>query len=629
MTLLQLSEYDPATIGGWDRTSRIEEFIRRHPQWKRNAARTHTSPARILRDFAVIPPSRRGHFTGELMTVRGELNHDHLEWRRNLLAECLTHAPDTPSVVGGSPTDGEEPVSAFRGLWSLTSHAMPLSLPPLHQATKTEQFARPVHGRLYAELLNRFFTDSPFVSVTHPAGGTTSVPEWSSLPERKAELVHNLLRHLPRIRDLIGAGDWRQADREFEVLNETFLQTRRQAEDPAKERPIVSWSFLQGRAEMTNADKTIDGAPDFGRCRLRLVYALNAAINWPFNTYQFYPFLRNFLSRYEFTYKPRGPEDMSRRVQWGRLVSVDVAQFDNNTPAFLIGEFFERFAGRAGQEWALPCALSLYSPFVAPPVTPQGELLALGHPYEGSLPLARGIPSGHAANVPLGRLIGTFTQIVPLLDSGIVDIKDLDALLLGDHPRVKIMNSSDDAAYSFADEGSRQALVQYLESEEHPYFEVAPEPYFQYLGHVAVQRHPHAAVSLKMRASSYLINMLSPERSTQGQLRRYPWTGFAAREDLYRQHGTAQVHAMQACLAKAIRERTGLAWQELLSSEAAAEAQSLSTWADRVAAANPDAIHYLIDENDLSPLARERLGWTIDADLLAKHYGHINPSRSN
>ena len=378
-----------------------------------------------------------------------------------------------------------------------------------------------------------------------------------------------------------------------------------------------------GLGDSLTADKTIDGAPGFGRCRLRLVYALNAGINWLFSTYQLYPFLKTFLNAYEFAYKQRGPEHMSNKLIWGNLVSVDVEQFDNNTPAFLIEQFFDAFSDKVGEEWAWPSRASLYSPLAIPPATPTGEFHMLGHPWEGPLPLSRGIPSGHSANVPLGRLIGTFVQLVPLLDLGIITPDTWADVLRGEHPRVRTLNSSDDAAYSFRDSAARDAFLGNLDEGAHPYFDVLPEDYFQFLGHVTVQPGRGRPVQARMRASSYLINMLSPERSTQGQLRRYPWTGFSARESLYALHGTEQVHAMRACLAKFFRRVAGAGWQEVVEREAVSEAQSLTSWADRMVAANPDVIHYLVDESDLSPLGRERLGWTIGSDVLVEHYPHL------
>ena len=625
---LNVSAATPEELRAADRTPAIRRLMDGHPKWRRNRARTQTSPSRTLRNFFVIPPSRLADFAGSTVTRNGELDHSHLEWRRRLLEDCLSHVPGEANLQGGALVDGNEPLKAFRGLWSLPSHSMPLTLPPLHQRSKTERFARPEHRRLYDALTRFFFQDAPFVSVTHPAGGTTSVPEWSSDPARKQELVFAILGNLTHVRDLLNGENWEAADRLYDVFNCTFLQTRRQAEDPDKPRKLVTWPFLLGQADQPLADKRIDGVGDFGRCRLRLVYALNAGINWPFSTYQLYPFLKSFLSAFEFAYKPRGPEDMARRLQWGNLTSIDVEQFDNNTPSFLIERFFEAFATRVGEEWAYPSIASLYSPLVAPPTTPEGELLALGHPYERPLPFARGIPSGHSANVPLGRLIGTFVQLVPLLDMGLITVPQVAQTLRGDHPRVRIMNSSDDAAYSFRSRGDLDAFHTHLSEEGHPYFDVAPEPYFQYLGHVAVQSRKGGRVEMRMRASSYLINLLSPERSTQGQLRRFPWTGFSARESLYHAHGTDQVHLMQACIARAVRALTRVAWQELIEREASFEAQSLTSWADRVAAANPDAVHYLVDESELSPLARERLGWTIGSDVLERHYTHLNPSRS-
>ena len=140
-----------------DRTEEGGRLVRQHPRWRRNAARTHTSPARILRDFAIIPPAPRSGFEGMYITRQGDVNQEHLTWRRELIDECLTHAPESASLHSGSLTNGAEPLSAFQGLRSLPSHSMPLTLPPLLQKTKIERFANPSHRRLYQDMLSSFF----------------------------------------------------------------------------------------------------------------------------------------------------------------------------------------------------------------------------------------------------------------------------------------------------------------------------------------------------------------------------------------------------------------------------------------------------------------------------------------
>ena len=111
---------------------------------------------------------------------------------------------------------------------------------------------------------------------------------------------------------------------------------------------------------------------------MRLVWALNAAINWPFSTYQLYPFLKSFLGRYEYTYKQRGRLDLSRKIRRGQAVSVDVAQFDNNTPDFLVEAFFRAFADKVGLQWVRPSSLSYLSPILAP-VTGYPEAVSYTH----------------------------------------------------------------------------------------------------------------------------------------------------------------------------------------------------------------------------------------------------------
>ena len=92
-------------------------------------------------------------------------------------------------------------------------------------------------------------------------------------------------------------------------------------------------------------------------------------------------------------------------------MSVDVRQFDNNAPQFLIDDFFSAMGDQVGEAWTWPSIAAYYSPVTAPP-SGENPFTQFGLPYAGPIPWRRGIPSGHAANVPLGRLIGTFFQLI-------------------------------------------------------------------------------------------------------------------------------------------------------------------------------------------------------------------------
>ena len=172
------------------------------------------------------------------------------------------------------------------------------------------------------------------------------------------------------------------------------------------------------------------------------------------------------------------------------------------------------------------------------------------------------------------------------------------------------------------DGGLSRELRTYYGENQCPYFDTDLDDYFQFLGFVGtVDERGH--LSATQKASSYLTNMLAPERSTRSQFRAFPWTGFSAREELYNADGSPATHEAQACFYATFRNHFNQEWLEIVRKGAAREGLGVSSWADRQALANPDSVHYLIDYSDVSPAIRGALGLTINGETLAKYLPHI------
>jgi len=535
-------------------------------------------------------------------------------------AECSS---ESVSELGFLQSEGKEPVSAYAGLRSSMAHATNLTLPPFHSQSKEDSFVSIEDGRLFRDMCDELFSEAEHTGISHPGYGSTSPPKWLTDRQEKEVMIDTLLSNLEHIRDEVNAGNWHDLNRDFDLMNLTFLQTRRQPEDPKKVRRLVTLDTL--RTGLTvDADKKISEAevpPSFGASRLRAVFATSATINWPFGTYQLYPFLKRFMNKYDATYKVRGINDMRSRIQGKIPLSVDVEQFDAKQPASMVATFFEAMADKLGEEWTNPAFVSFASPILAPPTAPEAKPILFGNVWKGAWPVARGLPSGHAANVPYGRLAGTFLMLVALRDLGIIKTSEWREVLLGRHSRVEVLNSSDDCVFLCDSVATRNMIARYFADNKHPYYDVDTDSYFQFLGMLGY--HERGRIQVGLKASSYLVNMLCPERPAGGRFRLFPWTGFYSREQLYRSDGSPSVHCAQNLFRRLFRERFGMEWDQLYVQGGRGEGIETINHADLEVFNNPEAIHYKVDPDDLSFSVKEALTLTIPHDYLARYYRHV------
>ena len=165
-----------------------------------------TSPARVLADFWAVPPLPAQAFEGLAITRGRELDGSFLELVEGLLSDCMSDARPT-ITEGGFLERGVEPESAFLPLRTLAPWAIPLTLPPLGAPQKGTRFAKASHAAAFTQLTRMFFSTAEPTSISHPARGTTSVPEWSTDRGRKIELIEGILRDLPQILRLVEEGE--------------------------------------------------------------------------------------------------------------------------------------------------------------------------------------------------------------------------------------------------------------------------------------------------------------------------------------------------------------------------------------------------------------------------------------
>merc|ERR1711939_629262 len=187
------------------------------------------------------------------------------------------------------------------------------------------------------------------------------------------------------------------------------------------------------------ADKSIAGS-ELHRTRSRAVYAFSAPANW-MTTYTIKGCLDWWLEFFSDTYLTRGPTDYSEFMEGRELVKLDYSQFDWWVPAVAKDEFLAAASARFPDWWVIHNERLWHGAIFSPATGdgPENGPLWAGHPHELNGEFTYGLGSGHAFNVPLGRLYGSFLQLVILEDALQIPLESWMSSLKGE-ARVKLKN---------------------------------------------------------------------------------------------------------------------------------------------------------------------------------------------
>lgn len=591
------------------------------PSLQKQRPRLNSRPSATKNSFLLFPATR--HVDPVFIMEKGRANLQYFQFINRVFGELL---PQYTQDHDGSPVlrgDGKEPLSAFAGLRSSMAHSMDLSLPPLITQSKVSDFVGSEDEKLHNNLVSAFFSEHNVVNFRHPGGGTTSAPDWETDRSSKQEMIDDWLIHLRRNRDLINQGLWSELYHKGNTFNATFLQTRRQPENPEKMREKITWNTY-ATGEIEQASKFIDTPgvpPTFGASRLRLVYATSASMNWPFGSYQLYPFLHRFLEKYGATYKVKSASELTSFIGDWLPISVDVEQFDTRQPVGLLKSFFKGMERRLGTDWTWPTYACYLSPLITPPQSIGSLSGLLGAPLRGPWTVTRGLPSGHAANVPIGRINGTFLQLIALIDLGIIKSSEWEEVLLGRHRNVRLKNSSDDCAFICRNKEIYDLIRRYFKMDSHPYYNVDVDDYFTFLGNVLYRQRGITKAGL--RSASFLVNLLAPESPAGSSIRSYPFTGFSARRENYLAGGVPFIRYLMEDFEALVRDEFGINWLDYVHEGLSSESLPLNSQADREYLADQAVVHYKLDIESVSPSLLNIMTLTVPSEQLTRNYPHV------
>lgn len=369
---------------------------------------------------------------------------------------------------------------------------------------------------------------------------------------------------------------------------------RHQPDLPTKVR--YSWNGFE-MVKTTSAT----AYPGHHGMRVRTVYGFSGSWSYLI-TIAAAPIRAYYLNEFGFTYKHREPEFNAQKInRFNAVIGVDVTQFDQTVPEFLLEEYchlleeLEIFSPRLC--WVI--RHSLGAPSISPCPYDRDHLskwAAVADPYDlSTYALTRGLQSGHSLNPDIGKWMMSLALLCRLHDIGVPVLGQIANILRG-QAKFGFLNSADDNLLLGPDSASLRKWL-----SQHGYFALDIESIALFLGSVyggasgAVVGHPNL--------TSLLVRTCVPEHGLGKKVgdKRFQWyTGWVEKNAFYRTHPLYADMYEQLDLAA----RYSFAGRGIEALMSTSEQPSLQnghlSYADQMFLLKPDSIYYLIDAEDVT-----------------------------
>lgn len=371
-----------------------------------------------------------------------------------------------------------------------------------------------------------------------------------------------------------------------------------------------------GHGRIVTADKNTPFA-DMYRTRERAVYAFSSDVNLPFQSL-WCGIQKHAFETYDKTFKVRYPEDVGDRMNKFKVhTTVDVGGFDTTVPNFILEYFLELL-----EEFEIlnTCAITILrymlgAPSISPcPFLDEDEWYPTGDYLDSeAYHLNRGLLSGIFCVSFLGRWIMAGEMLFKLHQVNANVIGNVENYLLHQMPDAAFINASDD---NFCGASSERLLNDWMSAKGH--FDVQKEDHRIFLGYFYNYEggllKPYPNLSNLM-----FVNRDCPERSIgleESDQRAGWYTGWKMVKELGMSHPLYQeaYHIKERACMDALG-RTYEA-QMNMRQEPLRLTGALTT-EEKWFLTNPDAIHYKVDADDISP------------ELLKLRFQAQDPSETN
>lgn len=539
--------------------------------------------------------------------------------------ESLTPSPFSPEGLAGS----NALVGNFNAVRTVAGYVMdPMSTPPVDNGVLTSElglahhFLSARHEKIWRELHRLMFHSPLPANLAIRKQASLGFPRLGeSSPALKKAVVlsfmSNAKEHLANFR----AGKLDELYTNADLLFAYYLGVRVQPDKV----DFVNGNFVSKPREVNDALYARTGGKDGQRFvadkrvfvngnlvrghfagRRRSVYAAPAGPNYFLSAF-FSMFRKHYLSRYEFTFKHRGADDLEEKtLDYPFMVGGDVKQFDQSVSSWHLDFFVDQFTNMS-DDWRFFLRKLLSAPYYQPfpalgDITP-GYQPGFGDPFDlSTFTMNYGLPSGISPNPDIGKYLMTATYLC-LLDDVVGDLLEqgLDSVLRGRHPRVALLNSSDDAVLLCKTQADAQKLQARLVSEDPFYYRIEPEQGISFLGNVAYREGSRTRFAPNI--TTFVSNWFWNENSVYSKKREFAPIGWFARQ----KHYSAAPLFGQVWDILADRWRR-IYHEDIDAREAAALSQMKFTLnystlspTDIEVLLNPDKLYYKIDPDDVDP----------------------------
>jgi len=446
-----------------------------------------------------------------------------------------------------------------------------------------ESWVKPRHREIFIEVLKAMFGEwDPTTPYRIQKKSSSVFPRFTTDMDYKLGIAREGLRNFGEIKkkvrnrqlpDLYTDHQWifahsathrDQADRVTRDEDGTFRP---------KDRVVYGQKWLFGEADKPAiASRYIDDfAPPVFRTRKRLAYGHCGPVNYVMGMIMS-GYRDVYLGRYGATWVTR-PGDLAHFANGHEVVGVDVSQFDQQYPLFVVREFCEFIADRWGDEvatvfwwmWTCPTFVKAQSK-----IDPE---IWLGDPFNlDTFGASVGLPSGIANNPDMGKLWGTSVGLI-LMDEAFGDVLEVGVPTILCHKWTRALkNSADDMVFGLLP-GDRPSFDQALTSDAvSAYLTLEPEEPISYLGRVLTQSGTRTYSEIP-NVNSYVVNWFVPERSFGANFREYAAAGWYFRKAAY--EDSPAFRTVEQWTEKVFAEHFGTSVNSLISRMAEDQRQLL------------------------------------------------------
>jgi hypothetical protein len=506
------------------------------------------------------------------------------------------------------------------GRWTSLRHISgykmnPLGIPRLGVKARAGDFIDPDHKKLFHLICDAYFREWSPAAARINKGSSTGLPLFSFDPSVKMNYAHIFKSRARQLMPLMRDRRWFELHEKYGLSMMSAITRRYQSTDKvekqaggswkAKDRPVMTFEGVE-----TIADKATPFEGFFAQ-RVRLAIAFSASYGI-FGQMIFSGYRQHAIQK--ACWHHTTPWDIASKFSnHPYIIAGDVSNFDQNMPSFLVDLIFERLS----EDWD-DAVVELFKACVGCPMLVNEDRVGGGGRHKWLADPTNndnyyswyGFPSGIPPVSDVGKIIGLFVDLVPLLDLGLISTDGLQAVMDNNHDQVSVANSGDDFILGFTNASDLKRVTDYFEEDLHPYFEVGVERPASFLGNLMVQQRGQVLAYPNVR--SFLINTFGRERGIDSRFNRNYAFGYWEKKTFYAVHPLFS--EVDRVLQDTARKHLRYTIDELTPYQAAPQGLAMSNFADRMFVSNPDAIHYKLDPKDVSPDLLDSIFITIPAD---------------